>query len=246
MVQVSLTSIILKINKDLKRQSTLLQLSVNNLSEEKEKITTEKDELKKQLEQSKHLEAHSKELEEQLKATEKQKQESELRVKNLQVEHQNLISKLSHLKETLAPRLEADKALRQRVSELMTQLESAEHELSQVRTDMLKRDKDASDQLHQQERELAQLQSQILQVQHERDEWQENAIQLEAQRNQLDDEHQRIKGEFDALHQKREVELKEHEFEKSSLANLQTVLEEFQASKFFFSLLLCFHLLLSP
>ncbi|KAG2227147.1 hypothetical protein INT45_003877 [Circinella minor] len=217
--------------KDLKRQSTLLQLSVNNLSEEKEKVVTEKDELLKQLEQSKHLKAHSKELEEQLKKTEKQKQESELRVKNLQVEHQNLISKLSHLKETLAPRLEADKALRQRVSELTAQLESTEHELSQVRTDMLKRDKDASDQLHQQERELAQLQSQILQVQHERDEWQENATQFEAQRNQLDDEHQRIQGEFNALHQKREVELKEHEFEKSSLANLQIVLEEFQASK---------------
>ncbi|KAI9267952.1 hypothetical protein BDA99DRAFT_435741 [Phascolomyces articulosus] len=96
---------------------------------------------------------------------------------------------------------------------------------------MLKRDKDASDQLNQQERELAQLQTQILQIQQERDEWQENTTQLEADRNQLEDEYQRIKGEFDTLQRQREGELKEHEFERSSLANLQTVLEEFQASK---------------
>ncbi|KAI7850098.1 hypothetical protein BDC45DRAFT_447491, partial [Circinella umbellata] len=186
---------------------------VNHLSEEKEKVITEKDELLKQLEQFKQFEIRSKELEEQLKTTEKQKKESESRVKNLQEEHQNLISKLSHLKETLAPRLEADKALRQ------------------LRTDMLKRDKEASDQLHQQEREITQLQSQILQVQHERDEWKENTIQLEAQRNQLDDEYQHLKNEFDTLYQQRENELKEQEFERSSLANLQTVLEEFQSSK---------------
>ncbi|KAI8142466.1 hypothetical protein BJV82DRAFT_516630, partial [Fennellomyces sp. T-0311] len=149
----------------------------------------------------------------------------------LQEEHQNLISKLSHLKETLAPRLEADKMLRQRVSELTTKLESAERDLSQARADMLKRDNETSNQLGQQEREINQLQSQILHVRHEKEEWQESATEFEAQRNQLEADYQRVKSEFDNLIRQREGELKEHEFERTSLVNLQTVLEEFQASK---------------
>ncbi|KAI9323078.1 hypothetical protein BX666DRAFT_1834533, partial [Dichotomocladium elegans] len=155
----------------------------------------------------------------------------EERIKSLQHEHQTLLGKLSNIKETLAPRLEADRQLRQRVNELTMQLEESEYNLSQARADMVKREAEMSDQITQKERDINHLQSMIEQFHREREEWQANAMQADVYRNQLEEQNQVLQAEMESFQQQRAKEREEQELERASLSNLQTVLEEFQASE---------------
>lgn len=211
---------------DLKRQVTQLQLSVNSLTEEKEKLTSDKEELENRVEELTKAE-------QQLREAEERYQKSEEKVKSLQQEHESLLGKLAHIKETLAPRLEADKQLRQRVSELSSQLDTTRMELERARRDILVRDEEASKQITEKEHEISELRLQVEHLQQEKEEWQVNAMQSDAQRVQLAERSQHLEDELETLRQEMKAEAEKYELERASLSNLQTVLEEFQASELF-------------
>lgn len=200
--------------QDMQRQLTKSQLSA---SQEKDQWMNEKQELETKLQQ-----------------VEKQYRESEDRVTQLQQEHRSLLGKLAHIKETLAPRLEADKQLRQQVSDLTARLETAERELTQTRADRVRHEEEMGRDLAAKERMVAELQAQVEQVQQEREEWEVHAMQTDAQRNQLETRCQQLTESFEELQHQQQKEKQEHELERASLANLQTVLEEFQTSKCLF------------
>ncbi|KAL0141738.1 Golgi matrix protein [Mucor lusitanicus] len=217
--------------KDLKRQITQLNITINELTDEKERAITEKEDISGQLEQLTALEAQIKELESRLATTEKEKKESQDREKQLSKEHQSLLGKLSHIKETLTPRLEQDKQLRQKVSELTQELESTRQELEQSRSDMMLRDQESSQQIESLDQEITQLSRKLENVQQEREEYEAMAMQLDAECNQVREQLKSSQLELSQLKSHMESEKLEYENEKASLANLQTVLEEFQATK---------------
>ncbi|GAN08240.1 Golgi matrix protein [Mucor ambiguus] len=217
--------------KDLKRQITQLNITINELTDEKERAISEKDEISGQLEQLATLEKQIKNLESRVATAEKEKEESQDREKQLSKEHQSLLGKLSHIKETLTPRLEQDKQLRQRVSELTQELDSTRHELEQSRSDMMLRDQESSQQFESLDQEITQLSHKLENVQQEREEYEAMAMQLDAECNQVREQLKSSQLELSQLKSHMESEKLESESEKASLANLQTVLEEFQATK---------------
>ncbi|KAL7326382.1 hypothetical protein PS15p_208732 [Mucor circinelloides] len=225
------TSELEEARKDLKRQITQLNITINEITEEKERAVSEKEEISGQLEQLTALETQIKDLEAKLATTEKEKQQSQDREKQLSKEHQSLLGKLSHIKETLTPRLEQDKQLRQKVSELTQELDNTRQELEQNRSDMMLRDQESSQQIESLDQEITQLSRKLENVQQEREEYEAMAMQLDAECSQVREQLKSSQAELSQLKSQMEVEKLENESEKASLANLQTVLEEFQATK---------------
>ncbi|CDH58140.1 phosphoglycolate phosphatase [Lichtheimia corymbifera JMRC:FSU:9682] len=212
---------------------------LDSIKEDKKKMEQAHNDLQRQLTKSQLGASQDKdqwmnekqELEAKLQHAEKQHRESEERVTQLQQEHQSLLGKLAHIKETLAPRLEADKQLRQQVSDLTARLETAERELTQTRADRVRHEEEMGRDLAAKERMVAELQAHMEQVQQEREEWEAHAMQSDAQRNQLETRCQQLTESFEELQHQQQKEKQEHELERASLANLQTVLEEFQTTK---------------
>ncbi|KAI7870563.1 hypothetical protein BDF14DRAFT_1771216 [Spinellus fusiger] len=215
--------------RDFNRKMTELQLTINTLSEEKEKLQVVTDN---------GLEEKCHKLQQDLEKTEKTKQEAESHLASLRKEHQSLLGKLSHIKETLMPRLEADKNLRQTLETLTMKLNSTQQELEteqqkleQSRKDMLMRDRKMAEEVTEKERTIAQLQVLVEESQVKREELQVVSMQIETERSQL--ERQLQHTELELAHVKRKLmeNDEEKESERASLSNLQTVLEEFQATK---------------
>lgn len=184
-----------------------------------------------QIDQVESLEKELTAIQNKLTEVEQQKQASEEREKQLSKEHQSLLGKLHHIKETLTPRLEQDKQLRQKVAELTQELDVTTRELARSRSDMMMRDEETSNQIQKQEHTISQLSSRLENVQREREEYEIMAMQLDAQCNQVQDQLEMANNELEKLKETIADEQIKHESERSSLANLQTVLEEFQASK---------------
>ncbi|KAI9267716.1 hypothetical protein EDC94DRAFT_688687 [Helicostylum pulchrum] len=214
--------------KELKRQITQLNISLNELNEEKEDMLTQTEQLESKLTE---CEAKLKECQAQLNQTEKEKKASQEREKQLSKEHQSLLGKLHHIKETLTPRLEQDKQLRQKVNELTHELEITSRELERSRSDMMMRDEETSNQIERQEHIISQLSNRLENTQREREEYEVMAMQLDAQCSQIQDQLDNSNNELEKLKEMIASEQLKHESERSSLANLQSVLEEFQATK---------------
>ncbi|CAO0801185.1 unnamed protein product [Mucor circinelloides] len=208
------TSELEEARKDLKRQITQLNITINEITEEKERAVSEKEEISGEI--GNHRE---------------RKQQSQDREKQLSKEHQSLLGKLSHIKETLTPRLEQDKQLRQKVSELTQELDNTRQELEQSRSDMMLRDQESSQQIESLDQEITQLSRKLENVQQEREEYEAMAMQLDAECSQVREQLKSSQAELLQLKSQMEAEKLENESEKASLANLQTVLEEFQATK---------------
>ncbi|KAI7899710.1 uncharacterized protein BX663DRAFT_440588 [Cokeromyces recurvatus] len=214
--------------KDLKRQITQLNMTINGLIEEKEKAISEKEDFENQ---SMLLETKVAEFKSKLESTEKEKKECEDREKQLSKEHQRLLGKISHIKETLSPRLEQDKQLRQRINELSQELETTRSELEQCRSNLILLDEEHSSQVQQLENTIKELSSKLESVHREREEYEMTAMQLDAHCNQLQEQLKTSTSEIEQMKTNIEVDSKKRESERVSLANLQTVLEEFQATK---------------
>ncbi|GAA5810603.1 hypothetical protein MFLAVUS_004026 [Mucor flavus] len=214
--------------KELKRQITQLNISLNELNEEKEDMLTQTEQLETKLVE---CETKLKECQAQLNQTEKEKKASQERENQLSKEHQSLLVKLHHIKETLTPRLEQDKQLRQKVNELTHELEITNRELERSRSDMMMRDEETSNQIERQEHIISQLSNRLENTQREREEYEVMAMQLDAQCSQIQDQLDNSNNELEKLKEIIASEQLKHESERSSLANLQTVLEEFQATK---------------
>ncbi|KAI8373690.1 hypothetical protein BD560DRAFT_328004, partial [Blakeslea trispora] len=198
-----------------------LQATVNRLTEEKEESQSLLD----------SANSAKEELESQLAKVQKERDASQERERQLSQEHKSLLGKLSHIKENLAPRLEQDKQLRQRVTELTKDLEETVRELEQCRSDMIMREEEHSIQLEHKEKTVAQLSSRLETVQQEREEYEQMAMQLDAQCSQLQRALETKSSEMEQWKSQMDADRALFESERSSLSNLQTVLEEFQATK---------------
>ncbi|KAI8091573.1 hypothetical protein BDF21DRAFT_304769, partial [Thamnidium elegans] len=124
-----------------------------------------------------------------------------------------------------------DKQLRQKVNELTQELEITSRELERSRSDMMMRDEETSNQIERQEHIISQLSNRLENTQREREEYEVMAMQLDAQCSQIQDQLDNSNNEMEKLKETIASEQLKHESERSSLANLQTVLEEFQATK---------------
>ncbi|KAI8062598.1 hypothetical protein BC940DRAFT_261691 [Gongronella butleri] len=152
-------------------------------------------------------------------------------VERLQREHQALLDRIGHLKDTLAPRLEQDKQLRHRVAELTTELEQAKANVDEMRATLVAREQAAAQQLDTNEKHLTQLQRRVETLQGERDELEMHAMDLDARSHQIQQEYEATLAELTRCKKQMEIDMESSASERASLLNLQSVLEEFQAGK---------------
>lgn len=206
---------------DLKRQITQLNITNNELSEEKEKLSSEKEELESQIES----------LERQLSDAKNNLTESENKRDSLHKEHQSLIGKLAHIKETLTPRLEQDKQLREKVSELTNQLDAANLQLEDCQAQLNIKEQEHIEEQEKQQRAIRNLSQQVEELRTKCEEYESMTMEMDVQCSQVQEKLQKTQTELEALKIKLATEQAERESEKTSLTNLQTVLEEFQASR---------------
>ncbi|CEJ02400.1 hypothetical protein RMCBS344292_16406 [Rhizopus microsporus] len=210
-----------EVQKDLKRQITQLNITNNELSEEKEKLSSEKEELESQIES----------LERQLSDAKNNLTESENKRDSLYKEHQSLIGKLAHIKETLTPRLEQDKQLREKVSELTNQLDAANQQLEDCQAQLNIKEQEHIEEQEKQQRAIRNLSQQVEELRTKCEEYESMTMEMDVQCSQVQEKLQKTQTELEALKIKLATEQAERESEKTSLTNLQTVLEEFQATK---------------
>ncbi|CAO3681347.1 hypothetical protein G6F70_004117 [Rhizopus microsporus] len=210
-----------EVQKDLKRQITQLNITNNELSEEKEKLSSEKEELESQIES----------LERQLSDAKNNLTESENKRDSLHKEHQSLIGKLAHIKETLTPRLEQDKQLREKVSELTNQLDAANLQLEDCQAQLNIKEQEHIEEQEKQQRAIRNLSQQVEELRTKCEEYESMTMEMDVQCSQVQEKLQKTQTELEALKIKLATEQAERESEKTSLTNLQTVLEEFQATK---------------
>lgn len=210
---------------DLKRQITQLNITNNELSEEKEKLSSEKEELESQVES----------LERQLSDAKNNLTESENKRDSLYKEHQSLIGKLAHIKETLTPRLEQDKQLREKVSELTNQLDTANQQLEDCQAQLNIKEQEHLEEQERQQRAIRNLSQQVEELRTKCEEYESMTMEMDVQCSQVQEKLQKTQTELEALKIKLAKEQAERESEKTSLTNLQTVLEEFQASRMIYT-----------
>ncbi|CEG79054.1 hypothetical protein RMATCC62417_13568 [Rhizopus microsporus] len=210
-----------EVQKDLKRQITQLNITNNELSEEKEKLSSEKEELESQVES----------LERQLSDAKNDLIESQNKRDSLYKEHQSLIGKLAHIKETLTPRLEQDKQLREKVSELTNQLDTANQQLEDCQAQLNIKEQEHLEEQERQQRSIRNLSQQVEELRTKCEEYESMTMEMDVQCSQVQEKLQKTQAELEALKIKLATEQAERESEKTSLTNLQTVLEEFQATK---------------
>ncbi|CAI2185732.1 8531_t:CDS:2 [Funneliformis geosporum] len=174
----------------------------------------------------------------------------------LEVQHQSLIAKLANFKTSIADKLKADNEELNRKKQQINELNEHNKELNNT---ILKLQGDLSTSLDENERssqQLESLQSHIFEMQQqssheisekddiirdlqhnldrterEREEWEVNAMELKSAKDELLIRIKHLEREMDALRLEKENLRAEKNSESESLANLQNVLEEFEAAK---------------
>ncbi|CAO3618677.1 unnamed protein product [Cunninghamella echinulata] len=217
------------------QQQSLLD-SIEQLEQKINTIELEKKQQEEKMEQIKQQEHQPliesiKSLEEKLDATEKERQQYQDQVEKLQREHQGLLDKISNIKETITPRLESEKQLRVKVTELSAELEQAKQSVDEMRAAMVARDQESNQQLENKERHLYQLQMRFEKLQREKEELEMSAMQLDARCSQVEEKYAISLADLNEYKKQMADEMESSASERASLANLQTVLEEFQATK---------------
>lgn len=161
---------------------------------------------------------------------------------HLEKEHNLLLEKLSAMKSALAPRLQANqdenKKLREKNNELMTACEDLRRECENLHAENvhLRKQLEAHDQaaakdIGQLEKELNSIKHRVENLQSEREEWELRAMEESTQRVQLAEQLRNTLKEMERAEEDLKTQNEQRESERTSLANLQAVLEEFQISK---------------
>ncbi|KAI9280462.1 hypothetical protein BY458DRAFT_487445 [Sporodiniella umbellata] len=210
-----------ELEKDLKRQITQISMSNNDMIEEKENLRLEHEEIQNQ----------AKSLEKELAETKSQLLETEKKRESLNKEHQSLLGKLSHIKETLTPRLEQDKQLREKIAELTNELEVSSTLLQENEDRIQTFEREYTEEKERLERVIENVTNQLEQTQKKCEEYEAITTDLDIQCGGIQEQLQKTQTELEVLKTKTATERLERESEKTSLVNLQTVLEEFQATK---------------
>ncbi|CAO3681002.1 unnamed protein product [Rhizopus stolonifer] len=196
-------------------------MSNNEVSEEKERLNLEKEEIENRVEQ----------LEKELSETKSKLSETEEKKENLNKEHHSLLGKLSQIKETLIPRLEQDKQLREKISDLTQELDVAVEQFQESEEKLQFVEREYAEEKDRLERIIKDMTNQLEASQRKCEEYEAVTVDLDMQCGEIQEQLQKTQTELEALKIKTATEKIERESEKSSLINLQTVLEEFQATK---------------
>ncbi|KAJ2955918.1 hypothetical protein NQZ79_g8157 [Umbelopsis isabellina] len=161
---------------------------------------------------------------------------------HLEKEHNSLLEKLSAMKNALGPRLQANqeenKKLREHNNELneacedlRRECESLQGENTQLRNQLGARDQEASKEIGRLEKELSHLKHRVETLQSEREEWELRAMEESTQRVQIAEQLRNAMKDLEHANEEYRAQTEQRESERTSLANLQAVLEEFQTSK---------------
>ncbi|GAB5588912.1 hypothetical protein Unana1_03812 [Umbelopsis nana] len=205
--------------------SKQMKLTLDDLNDRLETVTTDRDAARKTVQE---LEANL------------------LQVNNskshLEKEHNLLLEKLSAMKNALAPRLQANqdenKKLRETNAELLTacedlrrECENLQAENAHLRKQLEARGQEAAKDIGHLEKELNNLKHRVENLQSEREEWELRAMEESTQRVQLADQLRNVMKDMERAEEEFKAQNEQRESERTSLANLQAVLEEFQISK---------------
>ncbi|GBB86347.1 hypothetical protein RclHR1_12780001 [Rhizophagus clarus] len=222
-------------------------LSENN-DDHKEKNLIE--ELKAKIEQI------EKEKKEEVTNIELQLEQSREEKKQLEVQHQSLIAKLANFKTSIADKLKADNEEHNRIRQQYDELNEQNKELNNTILQLQAKLSTSQDENEKANQQLESLQSHLFEIQQqssreidekddiirdlqykldrterEREEWEVNAMELKSAKDELLSRIKQSEREMDALNHEKEVLIAEKNNESESLANLQNVLEEFEAAK---------------
>lgn len=116
-------------------------------------------------------------------------------------------------------------------SELVASNEEAErasHELEAMRSSALQ---DNAQEAYMREHELRETQAELEQCRMERDEWEQKALQEHVSADEARTAHANVRRELEVERTARDIVAAELAVEKEKCANLQSVLEDFQAGK---------------
>lgn len=163
---------------------------------------------------------------------------------HLEKEHNLLLEKLSAMKNALAPRLQANqdenKKLRENNAELLQACEDLRRECenlhaenNHLRKQLENRDQEAAKDIGRLEKELNSLKHRVEKLQSEREEWELRAMEESTQRVQLTEQLRSAMKDVERTEEELRAQNEQRESERTSLTNLQAVLEEFQTSKSF-------------
>ncbi|KAI8577042.1 hypothetical protein K450DRAFT_254099 [Umbelopsis ramanniana AG] len=161
---------------------------------------------------------------------------------HLEKEHNLLLEKLSAMKNALAPRLQANqdenKKLRENNAELLQACEDLRRECenlhaenNHLRKQLENRDQEAAKDISRLEKELNGLKHRVEKLQSEREEWELRAMEESTQRVQLTEQLRSAMKDVERTEEELRTQNEQRESERTSLTNLQAVLEEFQTSK---------------
>ncbi|PKC76058.1 hypothetical protein RhiirA1_357202 [Rhizophagus irregularis] len=246
-------------NNEIVEDSNSINQKDNNNNEDSTDSTLSKndDDHKKLIEElTTKIEQIEKEKKEEITNIESQLEQSKEEKKQLEVQHQSLIAKLANFKTSIADKLKADNEehnrIRQQYNELNEQNKELNNTILQLQAN-LSTSQDENDKVNHQ---LESLQSQLFDIQQqssreidekddiirdlqynldrtgrEREEWEVNAMELKSAKDELLSHIKHLEREMDALKHEKEVLIVEKNNESESLANLQNVLEEFEAAK---------------
>ncbi|CAG8767617.1 11024_t:CDS:2, partial [Ambispora leptoticha] len=109
--------------------------------------------------------------------------------------------------------------------------EKSVQELEHLRTQVLKIQQQSAQELAERDNAIRELQVNLEHVQGERGEWEMMAMQEKGLKDELNARIKHLERDIEVLKNEKEVIKAEKEAESESLANLQAVLEEFQAAK---------------
>ncbi|CAG8500987.1 24401_t:CDS:2 [Racocetra persica] len=175
--------------------------------------------------------------------------------KQLEVQHQSLIAKLANFKTSIADKLKTDMDLNQKKQEIdklnknnqellntISQLQSElslsrnEHDsmtqrLQTLETHLYEVQHQTSQELSEKDNIIRDLQINLDRSEREREDADVSAMELKSAKNELLSRIKHLEREIEALKYEKEVLKVEKNNESESLANLQSVLEEFEAAK---------------
>ncbi|CAG8437088.1 13924_t:CDS:2 [Rhizophagus irregularis] len=214
------------------QQSLLSALSY--LRAELEKLKKENKELSTEQELTTKIEQIEKEKKEEITNIESQLEQSKEEKKQLEVQHQ----KHNRIRQQYNELNEQNKELNNTILQLQANLSTSQdendkvnHQLESLQSQLFDIQQQSSREIDEKDDIIRDLQYNLDRTGREREEWEVNAMELKSAKDELLSHIKHLEREMDALKHEKEVLIVEKNNESESLANLQNVLEEFEAAK---------------
>ncbi|CAG8674459.1 9564_t:CDS:2 [Funneliformis mosseae] len=154
--------------------------------------------------------------------------------KQLEVQHQKLNRKKQEINELNENNQELNNTILKLQGDLSTSLdenEKSSQQLESLQSHIFEMQQQASLEISEKDGIIRDLQHNLDRTEREREEWEVNAMELKSAKDELLIRIKHLEREMDALKHEKETLRAEKNSESESLANLQNVLEEFEAAK---------------